>query len=105
MESFGVIAFIVGILALVIFLTSWTFSRSRRLLDQWAESNGYRIASAEFCWFRRGPFFWTTSKSQTVYRITVMDSKGHSRSCWARCGGFWWGLWTDRVDVRWDDEL
>lgn len=103
MESFGVVVLVVGFVILAVLLTSWTFSRSRQLLNRWAEENGYGIVSADYCWFRRGPLFWTTSKGQTVYRVTVIDSKKQTRSGWARCGGFWWGLWSDRVDVRWDD--
>ncbi len=96
--------FVVALVVLVIVVSvSWTFRRSRRLLENWASSQRMEIVSAEFRWFFRGPFFWTTSKNQTVYRITVMDEHGEMLSGWARCGSFWWGIFSDRVDVRWDE--
>ena len=91
--------------AIVVFGISgivWTFSRSHRLLEEWASSNGYDLISAHFCWIRRGPFFWTTSKGQTVYRIIARDEDGERLTGWARCGSFWWGLWGSKVEVRWD---
>ena len=50
------------------------------------------------------PFFWTTSKTQVVYRIVVSDAAGQQRSGYARVGGFMTGLLSEKVDVRWDDE-
>ena len=104
MEAIGVAAFLIGLVVLALFVNNWMSSRSRQLINQWAEANGYQIVSAEYCWLRRGPFFWTTNSSQTVYRVTVVDSSGRSRSGWARCGSRWKGLRSDRVDVRWDGE-
>ncbi len=95
------------IVAFLIFgfvMIAWHFSRSRSLLEQWAAANGYRIISAQYRNLVRGPFFWTTSKGQTVYRVTVEDADGRQRDGWVRCGGWFLGLLSDRVQVRWDDE-
>jgi len=73
------------------------------MLEEWAVSCDLELVSADFCWFRRGPLFWTTSKNQTVYRINVIDEHGVRQSGWARCGSFWWGLFTNTVEVRWDE--
>ena len=74
-----------------------------RLLDRWAERTGYRIIDADYRNVFRGPFFWTTSKGQTVYRVTIQDENGRTRSGWVRCGGWWFGLWSDHVEARWDE--
>ena len=103
MES--LIPFVFGalILGLVPLCISWSLTRSQRMLDEWAAESHLKLVSASPCWINRGPFFWTTSNGQMVYRITVASESGESRTGWARCGGFWGGLFVDRVEVRWDD--
>jgi hypothetical protein len=98
-------AIFMAVLMLVLFVGSiaWTFSRSQSLIRAWADENGYRLIDYQYRWIARGPFFWTTSKSQTVYRLTVEDERGNVRSGWVRCGSWIGGLWSRRVDVRWDD--
>jgi hypothetical protein len=81
----------------------WRSSRSGSVLDQLAQRNGYRLVSQEYRSFFKGPFFWTSSRGQAVYYVTVEDKDGHRRSGWARCGGFFFGLLSDKVEVRWDD--
>ena len=93
---------LVGILMVASMI--WHFSRSRSVLEQWAEANGYEILHSEFRNLFRGPFFWTSSKGQTVYYVRVRGRDGHERSGWVRCGGFWAGLFSDKAEVRWEDE-
>jgi hypothetical protein len=102
-ELFGAIG-IAAIAILVILSIVWHFSRSRSLLEQWSAENGFRIVESSYRNVVRGPFFWTTGKGQTVYRVTVEDMSGQRRSGWVRCGGWFLGLLSDRVQVRWDDE-
>jgi hypothetical protein len=80
----------------------WHSHRSRTLLERWAERNGYRIIDAGYRNFFRGPFFWTTAKGQTVYRVTV-EVQGGVRRGWVRCGGRRLGLFSDWAEVRWDE--
>jgi hypothetical protein len=82
---------------------AWHFHRSRSLLERWAERNGCRILAAEYRHVFRGPFFWTSSKGQTVYRVTV-EVPGGVRTGWVRCGSWWFGLLSDRAEVRWNEE-
>ena len=97
------VAGVVLILFLAIASIAWHFRRSRSLLDRWAEGNEFRILQSEYRHIFRGPFFWTSSKGQTVYRVTVEDRAGNVRSGWVRCGGWWLGLWSDNVEARWDE--
>jgi hypothetical protein len=80
----------------------WHFGRSSSLLHQWAAKNGYRIIRKEYRYFFRGPFTWTSTNTQTVYYVVVDDSSGISRSGWVRCGSWWFGLLSDKVEVRWE---
>jgi hypothetical protein len=73
------------------------------VLDNWATENNLRIVEYERRSVRTGPFFFTTSRSQVVYRITVEDEAGQVRRGWARCGNPLVGLLSDRVVVQWDD--
>jgi len=95
-----------GILAvgLFIFLSiRWHYSRSSAILEKWAAENGFEILEKSFRHFFRGPFFFRASKHQTVYRVTVRDKAGQVGTGWAACGSWWWGLWSDEANVRWDE--
>ena len=95
--AFAAVAAFVGL------MIWWHFSRSDSLLQQWAQRNGYRLVRREYRSFFKGPFFWTTSRGQTVYYVTVEDAEGNRRSGWVRCGGWFLGLLSDNVEVRWED--
>jgi hypothetical protein len=100
----GEVVVIIFFIVIAIGAIAWHYSRSRFLLQQWAQENGYRILSSEHRHLVRGPFFWTTSKGQTVYRVEIQDRDGRTRSGWVRCGSWMLGLLSDKVQVRWDDE-
>jgi len=93
-----------GVVA-VIGLMAWHFSRSRLVLEQWAAKQGFQILHSEYRNLFRGPFFWTTSRGQTVYYVRVRDRRGIERSGWVRCGGWFFGLMTNKAEVRWEDEI
>lgn len=92
-----------GILAFVALILSWTYSRSRRILDNWADENGYEILSSEFRWLFKGPFFWKSSKNQSVFRVTITDDSDEVRTGWVRCGSYWLGILVDQADAIWDE--
>lgn len=98
------ILFILILVPVVIFGIAWGFRRGSDLLELWANANNVRILQKEYCWFLKGPFFWSSSRNQSVYRITVEDSEGQIRTGWAKCGGWFMGLWTSQVEVRWDKQ-
>ena len=96
--------FIIAAGAVLVSLTIWWhFGRSNSLLHQWAEQNGYHILRQEYRNFLKGPFFWTSSRGQTVYYVVVEDSAGNRRNGWVRCGSWLFGLLSDNVEARWDD--
>jgi hypothetical protein len=92
-----------AVLGLAVFAVWWHFHASFSRLQAWADENGLVILRREYRTFFRGPFFWTSSKGQTVYRVTVRDKAGHVLDGWVRCGSWWWGLLSPRVEVRWDE--
>jgi hypothetical protein len=94
---------IVLVAAFLIMITRWHYRRSAAILQKWADDNGYQIVEKELRHFFKGPFFFTASKHQTVYRVTVCDEAGQERSGWVVCGGWWLGMWTDHAKVRWDE--
>lgn len=76
--------------------------KSRRMATEWLERDGYRVASLSYCWILRGPFSWTSSKGQDVYKVEARDREGRVRVGYVRCGSYWLGLWSDHVEVAWD---
>ena len=103
METLGPVLGFIAVLAFVGSMLWWHFSRSASLLEQWAGKNGYRIVSSEYCYLRKGPFFWTSSRGQTVYYVTLEDVQGNQQHGWVRCGSWFFGLLSDNVEVRWED--
>ena len=101
-EGFLVLV-VLAVIAFAACSMSWHFSRSRTVLETWADENGFEIVRSEYCHFMRGPFFWTTSKGQTIYYVTVRDRSGRVRTGWVRCGGYFMGLFSDAAEVRWED--
>ncbi|MFL5245352.1 MAG: hypothetical protein ACJ8FY_24925 [Gemmataceae bacterium] len=95
--------FFIGLGAVVaVLLLFWHFSRSNSLVDQWARENGYRIIRRQYRSFFKGPFFWTSTRGQTVYQVVVEDAAGNRRNGWLRCGSWWFGLLSNNVEARWD---
>ena len=91
------------VLVIIIGTIRWHYGRSAAILQKWADDDGYQIVEKELRHFFKGPFFFTASKNQTVYRVTVIDKAGQERSGWVKCGGWWFGMWTDQAKVRWDE--
>ena len=90
--------------AVAIGVLAWHFSRSDDVVQKWAQENGFRLIEQKYAHLK-GPFFWTASKGQSVYRVTIEDGDGRRRSGWVLCGSWWGGLMSDQAQVRWDDEL
>jgi hypothetical protein len=81
----------------------WYYARSRRILETWAAENGYELLHANLRHIFRGPFFWNSSKSQTVYYVRVLDGDGRQRVGWVLCGSYLTGVFSKQAEVRWDN--
>jgi hypothetical protein len=100
--SDSVIILFVVLIVLVVLINIWYFSRSRHILEKWAAQNGYEIVRSEYRMLRKGPFFWSSSRGQSVYYVVVRDARGAEHTGWVRCGSWWWGLMSDQVEVKWE---
>jgi hypothetical protein len=99
-------AWIIGVVvALAIPYTFFYLTRTRMLLRSWANRNGCTIISSDYRYTSggRGPFDQYTSDSQDVLYLTIRDHEGRMRHVWMRCGSFWFGLLSTRIDVVWED--
>lgn len=103
MDDLFAVLLVLSFVIVAVFAVVWHYSRGSSLLEQWARRNGYRILSQDYCHFFKGPFFWTSTKDQVVYYVTVEDEEGRQRNGWVRCGGYFLGLLSDNVEVRWED--
>lgn len=102
MEAAIPLLFVVFI-AFAVGMMMWHYSRAGRILEHWAQDNGYEILASEHRWFRRGPFFWWTGKGQEVYYVTIRTPDGQLRQGWVRCGSWLLGVLQDQAEVRWDE--
>ena len=98
MEFLVVLIVLLSVVSLV-----WRFSRGVSIMEEWAGRHGYTILDRQRRYLRRGPFFWWTSRGQVVFRVAIRDRDGRLRQGWVRVGGFFLGLFSDQVEVRWDD--
>ncbi|MCJ2543689.1 hypothetical protein [Thermostichus vulcanus] len=102
MSDLALLLLVLAAISFAIWSIFWQQKRSQELLQRWAAEHGYQILSQEVRYWRRGPFFWTTSRYQWVFYVRVRDSWGRERTGWVRLGDWWWGLWSDRVEDRWE---
>lgn len=96
---------VLGFLVLVligVIVTKWHHARAREMLEGWARQSGVQILKAEYRSFFRGPYFWTSSKGQTVYEVWVRDESGRDRHGYVRCGGYFLGMWSDHAEAMLD---
>ncbi len=73
------------------------------LMKRWADENGFVIVDQK----RReafSPWTFTRSGSQFVYYVTLTrpEERTRVRHAWVRCGGYFLGPKSERVEVRWD---
>jgi hypothetical protein len=91
-------------LILIITYMAWYCHQSRSILEQWAKACGYKLLRVRRSFRIGGPFFWRTSKAQTVFHVRLYDpGLRRIRRAWVRCGGFWSGMSSDEVEVRWEE--
>ena len=91
------------VVVMVLVSFAWQVGRSQTLLGRWAAQNHVAILSSERRWLRTGPFFFRHGESQTIYHVTVRDTAGRVRHAYVRCGGWFLGLFSDAVTVKWTD--
>jgi hypothetical protein len=84
---------------------SWLFQvKAKSIVLKWAAEHGYEVLQVSSP-FHTGAFsFWTTSRGQVVYFVTVRDGAGCERKAWVRCGSYLGSvLSSDKIEVRWPD--
>ena len=87
-------------------LVAWgivRLARARASIRESLEQDGCTVLRMQRQIFRQGPFLWTTTSSQVVYRILVRDRAGHDRTVWARWGRTWLPR-PDQLELRWEGE-
>lgn len=88
----------------MVFVAAISWNRPRQIIEHWAEQNGFKVIRARQAFFYKGPFTFSYSKGQPVYRVTIEDQNGLPRSGWLRCGSWMMGVFSDVADMRWDGD-
>jgi hypothetical protein len=94
---------VAALVALVVGGSYWRYRRSRQLLARWARQSRVELLRAERRLVSRGPFFWRSSDSQIVFRVTVRDRDGRVRHGFVRIGGWFLGVLSDQTAAEWED--
>lgn len=80
----------------------WHRYRRYVILPQWEARQPYVWVE-----YQRRPYFIEPSfrdafSRETFYQITAYNRKGRIRRGWLRCGSWWLGSFTNRVQVSWE---
>jgi hypothetical protein len=106
--ALGIMAAVLcAVLGISVFIGgSWLFQVSAKsIVEKWAAEQGNEVLAVESP-FATGAFsFWTTSRGQVVYFVTIRDRLGNERKAWVRCGSHTGTvLFSNRIEVRWHDQ-
>jgi hypothetical protein len=95
---------IVAIITLTVGFYLLQCSVGKSILMKWSQDHGFKILSFRRVYFLSGPFnVFNTSKSQTVFMVTVRGSDGFVQSGLVRCGSYVGGVFfSNKVDVKWN---
>jgi hypothetical protein len=88
------IAILLVAVVLIFLANRWHCSRAQRILEHWAQSNGYEIVSSNH---------WEIITGQEVYSVTIRTAAGEIRTGQVRCGRWIVGTLANATSVRWDD--
>jgi hypothetical protein len=93
------------LLAIGIYLGYRHVMKAKALLQEWAQTNHFRIVRARLCIFMPWRIYFTTTKYQVVYQVSLYDESTHRiRAAWVRLGTRVWGVMdSGAVDVEWAD--
>ena len=77
-------------------------ARRREALARWASDNGLKVIASRQPWISEAsPFWFSRTKAQCIFQVTVEDAKGTRKAGWVRLGSVWRGLASPRAEVRW----
>jgi len=94
-----------ALIALIVFLGYRHLANAKALLRDWAQANQFRILHSRLCIFMPWRLYFTTTRYQIVYQVSLYDESTHRvRAAWVRLGTRVWGVMEgDAVDVKWED--
>ena len=96
-----VLAVVATPIALLVYWGLVRLRRGRAAVRAAIERDGLNVVRIERRVLRQGPLFWTTTGSQSVYRVVARDASGREHTAWARWGRTW--LFTpDSLELRWE---
>lgn len=103
MASFLILLIIVTAILVLAITAYLIIGRSKKIVQAWADSQGYELLKCHYRAARKGPFLLTSSSGQTTCRISIRTSDGRIKNGWIKCGGFFLGIMNNKVKVVWDD--
>ena len=94
---------VVAVIGLTGVFSVWRVSRAKQIVRQWAAGEKLELLSVEYRYISRGPFFWTTSKGQSIVFVKTRDELNGIRSAYVLCGGFWGGVLQNKTRAKWEN--
>ena len=69
------------------------------LAANWARDNGNKITSIKELWIDRGPYFRWSTFCQVVFKLQLVDSEGHTKTCGMKIGNWLIGLFNPKIKI------
>jgi hypothetical protein len=102
MQTFRTFLFLCFMVLGVIVVVRWQYAQADKIVNRWAQANGFELVSAQMCGLQTGPFV-VYARGQFVFRIVVIDRSGRQRSGWILVGSWHSGVLSDETKVKWDE--
>ena len=83
-------------------LVVWQRYRRYAILRQWEARQPYVWIEYKKRHYFKEPSLRDAFTRETFYQITAYNRKGRIRRGWLRCGSWWLGSFTNRIQVSWE---
>lgn len=100
MQVSHVLLFVLLLLAVAV-VVRWQYAEANKIVNRWAQRNGFELVSAQIRYWQTGPFIFYAN-GQLVFRIVIRDQTGMQRSGWVLVGSWHSGVLSNHTKVRWD---
>ena len=98
--------FIIILIFLLISLVLWfnfrCLKKAEKRIEYWASKYGYTIKKIDQRVLLKGPFSWSTKRTQLVFFVILLNDEGNQQTAFIRCSYYSANLEED-FDIKWNE--